>query len=260
MIKKNISKTLFITILLNAFFGIPNAISEEKSGPTDANKSWHLSLGYGIALKNNIRKDNNYSGGQADVLFNHIPLVQIGWGPISIGAQGLSANLVGNREVAGYLNINRVGDRYYATGMENKKDSWFFGAGLKYHKLNFLVARDINGRSHGIKATAHYVALYPLGEKIFVRSSAGLECYNKSFADYYYGVKSSEATPTRSEYHPKTYCLPTASFFPGYKYNEDLNFLVGVSLKGLTQSVRKSPTTTGTWLEEALILGATWKF
>ncbi|MDD4974216.1 MAG: MipA/OmpV family protein [Bacteriovorax sp.] len=260
MIKKNISKTLLITIFLIAFLSTQNAISEEKTGPTDGIKSWRLSLGYGIALKNNIRKDNNYSGGQADVLFNHIPLVQIAWGPISIGAQGLSANLVGNREVAGYLNINRVGDRYYATGMENRSDSWFFGAGLKYHKLNFLLARDINGRSHGVKATIHYVVLYPLGKKIFVRSSAGIECYNRSFAEYYYGVRSNEATSNRSEYHPKAYCLPTASFFPGYKYSEDINFLMGVSLKGLTQAVRKSPTTNGTWLEEALILGATWKF
>jgi outer membrane scaffolding protein for murein synthesis (MipA/OmpV family) len=251
---------LFITILLTSFFGFQNSFSEEKSGPTDEIKSWHLSLGYGIALKNNIRKDNNYSGGHADVIFNSIPLVQIAWGPISIGAQGLSANLIGNREVAGYLNLNRVGDRYYATGMEDRKDSWFFGAGIKFYKFNVLISKDIDGRSHGVKAILNYTAIYPLGEKIFTRSSVGLECYNKSFAEYYYGVRSNEATTSRSEYHPNAYCLPTASFFPGYKYNENVNFLIGTSVKGLTKAIHNSPTTDGSWLEVALILGATWKF
>ena len=257
---KNRIKKIIITFLLLPFLFIQNSFSEEKTGPTEKNKAWFISLGYGIALKNNIRKDNNYTGTQADVVVSHIPLLQVAWGPVSLGAQGLSANLLGNREIAGFLNINRAGDRYYATGMENKKDSWFFGAGLKFHKFNFLIARDINGRSHGVRASISYNALYPIGEKIFVRSSAGLECFDKSFANYYYGVRANEATQLRTEYHPNAYCLPTASFFPGYKYSDDLSFLVGFSLKGLVSAVRSSPTTNDNWLEGAIILGTIWKF
>lgn len=225
-----------------------------------AEKSWRASVGYGIALKNNIRKDNNYSNGRADIIFNHIPLVQLGWGPISIGAQGLTASFIGNKDVAGYLNLNRAGDRYYATGMSARYDSWFLGAGVKYYNYNFLLTRDIDGRSHGYKMNFSYAALYPIGEKVFTRSSVGIECFSESYSNYYYGVSDNEATSSRNAYHPKAYCVPTASFFPGYKITNEINVLIGVSLKLLTNSVRNSPTTTGAWLESALILGASWKF
>ena len=258
---KIIFKILLSYLFLALINGSQFALGEEKSGPTDSSKkTWRLSLGYGMAFKNNIRKDNNYKGSHSDILFNQIPLIQVAWGPISIGAQGLMANLIGNREVAGYLNLNRAGDRYYATGMESIKESYFFGLGIKIHKFNGLISRDINGRSKGIKATFHYSSIYPLGEKISARSSMGFECYDKAFAEYYYSVQSNETNSTRSEYHPKAYCLPTASFFPSYKYSEDLNLLTGVAFKVLSKTVRQSPTTDGSWLETTLILGATWKF
>ncbi len=263
-LKKNVI-VLFMPILLNAFSPMKNANAEEKTAekinpPATAKRAWHLSLGYGIAIKNNFRKDNNYSGARADILLKHIPLIQVGWGPVSVGAQGLTANLVGNREVGGFLNINRFGDRYYSPGMENRKDSWFFGAGLKYNKFLFMLSRDINGRSHGARFSANYNAVYPIGEKIFTRSSAGFECYSESFAEYYYGVRASEVSVRRSEYHPKSYCAPVASFFPGYKISDEVSILLGLAIKGIPKTVRHSPTTNGDWLEAALIGGATWKF
>jgi outer membrane protein len=144
--------------------------------------------------------------------------------------------------------------------MDDRKSSWFFGGGFRYQKITLLYARDIQGRSHGKKLTLHYSEMYPLGEKFFTRSSVGLECYNVSYADYYYGVRANEVSATRAEYHPNNYCLPTVSFFPIYKYNEHVNLLTGLSFKVLTKDVRRSPTTTGTWLESALILGGTWVF
>ena len=88
----------------------------------------------------------------------------------------------------------------------------------------------------------------------------GLECYDKSFAEYYYGVRSNEISTSRMEYHPNSYCLPTMSFFPGYKYNEEINVLVGASVKILSNAVHASPTIDGSWVETALIIGASSKF
>ncbi len=256
---KNILKYFSITISLLSYYGSNIALSEEKKEFITPPKTWHLSLGYGVAIKNNIRKDNLYSGAGNSVIFSQIPLVQIGWGPISVGAQGLTASFIGDKNIAGYFNINRAGDRYYGPGMESRKDSWFFGAGLKYMKYNFLMTKDINGRSHGIKATFNYSVMYPIGEKIFARSSIGIECFSRLYSDYYYGVKTTESTPTRAEYHPKAYCAPGASFFPGYKVNEEMSLLMGISLKGIPKAVSNSPTTDNSWLESAVILGATWK-
>ena len=258
---KNISLKSIITILLLSFFISKISYSEEKTGPTMTAKSFHYSLGYGVLLKNNIRKDNAYDGRGGDLLFNQLPLIQLSWGPISFGQLGLSANIAGNRDIGAFININRAGDRYKSAGLSyDRKESWFFGGGMKIYKFDFLIGRDINGRSKGSRAIFHYSEMYPITEKIFARSSIGLECFNKSFAEYYYGVQATEVTINRSEYHPKAFCVPTVSFFPIYKYNENLSFIAGVNFKGITKEVRKSPTTTGTWLETSLIIGSTWKF
>lgn len=261
MKKKNISLKYIITILLLSFLSTKTSYSEEKTGPTEKNKSINLSLGYGILLKNNIRKDNSYEGRGGDVLFNQLPLLQVSWGPVSLGQNGLSANIAGNRDIGGFINISRGGDRYKSQGLiYDRKDSWFFGGGMKIYKFDFLIGRDINGRSKGSRLFVHYNEMFPLNEKIFMRASVGLDCFNKSFAEYYYGVQAAEANATRSEYHPRAYCLPALSFFPVYKYSDNLHFMSGLSARALTKEVRQSPTTTGTWLETALILGSTWKF
>lgn len=251
-----INKIFLVIAFLTTTLGVA---SEVTTAPV-AKKSWHLSLGYGVALKNNLRKNNEFSNSAADILIKHIPLAQVGWGPVSVGAQGFTANLIGNREVGGFININRFGDRYYSQGMENRKESWFFGAGLKYNKLLFMLSRDINGRSHGLRFSTNYNAIYPIGEKIFTRSSVGIECFSKSYSEYYFGVRSNEATSIRSEYHPSAYCTPGASFFPGYKIYDELSLLVGLSLKLVSSTVRQSPTTNGDWLDAALISGLSWKF
>ncbi len=250
-----------ITILLLSFFITKNGFSEDenntKSGPTN---KFHLSLGGGVAIKNNIRKNNTARWSGGDVIALPIPLVQIAWGPISMGAQGLNAQIYANQTWGAFINFNRTGDKYESTGMDDRLDSWFFGGGFRFKKINVLYIRDIQGRSRGKKLTVHYAEMLPLGEKILARASVGVECYNQSYADYYFGVKANEATTDRPEYHPNHYCLPTASFLPMYRYSEKLNFISGLSFKGLTKEIRHSPTTTGTWLEAGLIAGATWAF
>ncbi len=263
MLKQNYLKKAFVVFSLLTFISGKSAFSEEtkseNSGPT-VKKSWQISLGLGAAFKNNIRKDNNDSGKGGDVIIMPVPMLQVAWGPISLGQQGVNAHVYGNREIGASINFNQAGDRYFATGMEAKRESWMFGAGFKYYKLSFLVAKDITGRSKGAKVSLHYTELYPLSQKVFTRSSVGLECYDQKFAEYYYGVKTNEVAPTRSEYHPNHYCLPTLSFFPGYKLDKQLSIMSGFSFKGLSKEIRRSPTTTGTWLEGALIIGGLWAF
>ncbi len=263
MKKNNYLKNAFVTKLLLTFLISKSAFSAQESGPTakDAEKkSFKLSVGLGIALKNNIRKDNNNSGTGGDIVFSPIPLIQFAWGPISLGAQGLNASVYGNRQMGVFFNLNSMGDRYNGSGMDDRENSWFLGAGFRFHKLSFLYSHDLQGRSHGKKITLHYTEMYPIGTKFFTRSAVGAECYNRSYADYYFGVKASEVTTTRSEYHTGGYCIPAVSFFPGYKYDENISFLTGLSLKGIPKEIRRSPTTTGTWLETAIILGGIWQF
>lgn len=257
---KNAVNLSHITILLLAFLIPLTTFSDEKSGPTAKDRAWQISLGLGAALKNNIRIDNNRSGSGGDVIVNVLPLIQLSFGPISLGQQGVNAGVYGNKLVGVSINFNQAGDRYEGSNMETRNLSWLLGFGFKYYKFSALIAKDVTNRSRGTKLSLHYTESYPLSEKTFTRSSVGLECYSQSFADYYYGVKSNEVTSVRNEYHPKQYCLPTLSFFPGYKYDDHLNIMTGFSFKALSSQIRKSPTTNGAWLESALIFGGLWKF
>ena len=226
----------------------------------ETKKSFRLSVGSGVAIKNNIRKNNLHSGDGGDVLINPLPFVQFAWGPVFIGQQGLTISLLGDREKSFYININNGGDRYDGEGMQSRRTSFFAGGGLKYHKYSFHLARDINGRSHGFKSSLSYAEMYTINKTFFTRSSMTLDCFDHRYSEYYYGVRNFEASAILPEYHPGAYCSLGMSFFPGYKFSDDLSAVTGLSLKNVPNVVRHSPTTNDYWLEMALILGGLWQF
>ena len=248
---KRLSRFLFLLLFYNHSLLAESIISS--SIPLK------ISLGAGAAIKNNIRYHNTYKNSKHDLIVNAIPLAQISFGPLFIGQQGLTLSLLGNREKSFYVNFNYYNDRYDGVGMEPRHGSLFFGAGIKYLKFNLLVTKDINARSNGKKVNASYAETYTINNLFFTRSSIGLEYSDKKFANYYYGVNSTEATNSRPQYHPSSFITPSLSFFPGYKYNENLTFLTGLSVKLLSSQVRNSPTTNDDHFEVALITGALWQ-
>lgn len=258
-IKENL-KYVHLSLILFAGLSLHVFSEEVKEVKKVAPKSFRLSVGTGASFKNNIRKNNQHSGDGGDILFSPLPFVQFSWGPLFIGQQGLTLSLLGDREKSFYVNINTGGDRYDGEGMQPRKSSFFAGGGIKYHKFSFHLARDINGRSHGIKSSFSYAETYTINETFFTRSALGLDCFDRRYADYYYSIRNSEATSMRAEYHPQAYCTMGLSFFPGYKFNPNISTVTGLSLKNVAQTVRQSPTTDGSWLELALILGALWQF
>jgi len=257
-------KKTMITILLLTFLYSFSAVSAEKipsqSGPMGKPTGFHLSLGVGVAMKNNIRRNNTYNNTHGDLLFSPIPLLQFGWGPLSFGGQGLKADLYGNRQWGVYTNIDRERQRYRGPGMDDRRDSWFWGIGGRYGKFSAHFARDIQGRSHGKKLNLNYAEMYMIRQKFFTRSSLGIECFDKNYADYYYGVKSTEINSGRNEYHPSRFCQPGVAFAPMYKMDEHVTFISAVTAKLLASEIRHSPTTKGGNVETGLIFGGLYQF
>ena len=248
---KHFSRFIFILLFCNQV--LHAEISALSSIPLK------ISIGAGAAFKNNIRYQNTYKNSKHDLIFSAIPLAQISFGPLFFGQQGLTLSLLGNRERSFYVNFNYLTDRYDGVGMEPRHGSLFFGAGIKYKKFNLLYSKDINSRSKGHKINLSYVETYTINNLFFTRSSLGLEYCDKNFANYYFGVNYNEVMNSRPEYHPTAYFTPSISFFPGYKYNDHLSFLIGVSTKLLSEQVRKSPTTKDDYFEFSLITGALWQ-
>lgn len=265
--KKNIMKKKAIVCILflclaSVAMTVSGEESEPKTGPMNVGpkKGFKISLGYGVVMKNNMRRDDTYAHHGADVLFSSIPLMQIAWGPLSLGAQGLKADLYGSKTWGVFTNIDRTRDRYHGTGMDDRRDSWFIGFGGRYGKFSAHLSKDIQGRSYGKKFFFHYTEMYMIKQRFFTRSSVGLECFDSKYADYYYGVKSTEVTASRPEYHPGRYCLPAVSFAPMYKMDEHISLITALSVKGLPKEIRHSPTTRGGNLETGLVFGGLWQF
>jgi outer membrane scaffolding protein for murein synthesis (MipA/OmpV family) len=219
-----------------------------------------LALGVGEAVKTNNRFDNEYSGMDKSYLFTTLPFVNISYGPIQVGAQGLTMSFAGDREIAGYVNINRFGERYYGHLMDKRKESLYAGLGLKYHAYNIILAKDMSGRSKGVRAHISYGLMKIFENMDMLRLGIALEFVNSTASQYYYGVKNNEVTPTRALYSPSGYVVPGLNaFYMHHLENKiSLNFASGV--KKYPSVITKSPTTNGHDFEFSFLFGPTWNF
>lgn len=248
-------KIIYLLLTFATFFSF-NIHSQ--MGPKE-NGKYHFSIGAGYALKTNIRKDNNYEGANKDIIGKAIPLAQVFIGPVQIGAGGLTINILGNPFLGAYLNLSQMGDNYYATGMQNRKESWGAGIGAKLFGVQLQLNKDINGNSHGYKGLISYGKPYIYDESLIIRFGISLEILDQNFMDYYYGVRINEVNSARNFYAPSASSNLGLNAFPIYKYNEDISFMTGYSLKFLNKKIQNSPTTNDKKIEHALILGATYR-
>lgn len=244
-------KTLILLLLIICSFNHAKA----SEGPP-----FRLSVGFGEVLKYNIRYQNQYYRGKKDINFTTIPFINLHYGPIMIASGGLTISAWGNRDRSFYFNINRQGDRYYGLGMDKRSDSWFFGAGFKYYNFNLITTKDINGKSGGRKTALSYSEMKMLENKNILRGSIALELYDQKFAEYYYGVKSSEVSSNRSEYHPARYVQMALSGFFIHNFNDHINGTLGLAFKSIPKAMKDSPTTTNADLESMMIMGISWVF
>ncbi len=89
-------------------------------------------------------------------------------------------------------------------GMEDRKRSMDAGVELVYRgrpvgfRLNY--AADVLGRNKGQEATALVTSGVPLGRLGIVLVGVGPRWLSRNHVDYYYGVRSNEATPSRPSY------------------------------------------------------------
>ena len=201
-----------------------------------------LSLGAGAGIKKNLRVGNTYEDMDRNTLIRPIPFIQGSVGRFSLGPQGLSFMATGNHLMNASVFITRTGDRYQGAGMRPRKDSVFTGLSLKIFKYGLNISHDINGRSKGVIANLSYGEFFKITESIMLRAGLNLDWHDDRYAEYYYGVRSYEATATRREYHLNNYFQPGISFLPIYKLSESTTLTSAISFKYITENVRNSPT------------------
>ena len=234
-------------LMLSLFFLSSISLAEDQ-------KSWRASLGAGVAIKKNMRSGNTYEDMDKKIFIKPIPFVQANYGRFSLGVQGISVLAVGGPMMNISAFIKRDGDRYHGLGMTPRKDSVFTGATAKFFNYGFSLSRDINGRSKGMIATANYAKFFMISETLTLRGALSLDWLDDKYAEYYYGVRSYEATASRREYHLNNYFLPGISFMPMLKLTEKSSIITALSFKILPKKVSSSPTMNGKRIDAGGIL------
>ena len=233
-------------------------ISLSIEGHAQDAKAYQVSIGTGLLIKKNLRVGNRYEDMGKSYLIRPIPVVIASVGRFSLGPQGLSFMALGNRGMSASVFINRGGDRYQGFEMAPRKDSVFVGTALKFMKYGLNISKDINGRSKGIITSLSYGDFFGLSESFVLRGGLSLDWHDDRYAEYYYGVRKTEANATRREYHLTNYFQPGISVSPIYKFDEKLSFFLGLNMKLLPKKISDSPTMNGDKVELGTILAVSY--
>ena len=221
-------------------------------------KDWRVSVGFGMIFKKNHRVENRYEDMNKSVLVKTIPFLQGNYGRVSLGPQGIAVRALGDQLKNISVFIKRDGDRYQGYAMIPRKDSAFVGLTAKFYSYGFTISKDINGRSKGIITQLSYGKMFPVSETFLLRAGVSLDWNDDKYAEYYYSVRSTEATANRREYHLNNYFQPGVNVMPIYKINEDVSLTSILGMKYIPKEVRQSPTMNGDKFDYAGIVGVSY--
>ncbi len=250
----------FIVLMTNCFAQAPNESEGKPDGGRRPEEKDNVSIGTGLAIKKNNRVGNTYEDADKATIAKAFPLVQAKFGDFTLGAQGLAWQAWGNPFMGVSLTANLGGERYESPGMQGRKKSLFLGTLLKFEKYSLLVSRDVSCKSRGIESQLSFNEVYPMGEGLLLRASVFLEWVDNKYARYYYGVRSSEATPNRPAYEPGNFFTPGAGLMSIYRLQQNLTLLTGISLRYQTDRMTDSPTVKNEPLNTSGFLGISFKF
>ncbi len=216
---------------------------------------YKLSLGAGVLAKTNLRKNNLYKDFNHNPVLKFIPMLQFGFGPLRISGNGITFSFVGNREQAIYLNLSRQGDKYLGSNMEKRSDSWFLGLGLKLNHYSLVFSHDLEHKSRGKRIYFNHLKIWDFDLNHQLVQTIGLEHFNDSYAQYYYGISGSEITVDRPAYYPSDFFQLTTSLIYNYTGIENWQITNGLVIKKIPNMVSNSPTMKKTDFDFSLIFG-----
>lgn len=132
----------------------------------------------------------------------------------------------------------------YMDGMSNRNNSFYGGARLAYsnaaNAFYFYALQDIAGNSNGALATIGYDYFY-IKLPFIVSPSIKYTFQNAMYSNYYYGVNSSEATPTRSFYSPGNTGVFGANLYSAYNINKAFSIFSNLGYQIYNKQITNSP-------------------
>ena len=173
-----------------------------------------------------------------------------------IDKEAFKFSLVGNPRFGGY----EADDSPDFSGMQGRE--WSFDAGLRTLLKGKVFAFSITGLSDLLNEHQGQEVNAVLSAKIlqeFLKLRIGIAWLSNDLVDYYYGVRSSEATATRSEYAPSSTVNYLAGLTIGIPIRERWALVADLQYEFLGDEIKDSPLIDENGIAR-YILGMVYRF
>lgn len=130
-------------------------------------------------------------------------------------------------------------------GMKSRASGLQFGAEIEYEvgPLDFGLdfTRDVTGVHSGHMAVIEVGIDKRMGDNLQAGVSVGVEVYDSTYSDFYFGVRPNEATPTRKAYRIGATINPVIEADIQYRLNDDYSLAMQIEHVINDNAIRNSP-------------------
>ena len=149
----------------------------------------------------------------------------------------------------------KASDSSFLSGMQERKNSIEAGVALSLQKEKLFV--DMMLLTDVLHKNDAWIAQTELGYALTfgkwqLYPSLLLTYQSAAFTDYYYGVKSTEATPTRAQYSAQSGLQIGAQTYIQYPLTKKLSTLINLHAEKLSSSATASPLTDEKYIYSGL--------
>ena len=173
-------------------------------------------------------------------------------------SDGLDVSLLARAKMQSF----RESDDDILEGMDTRRRTAEGGlrvaGGPRWLRLQASVYQELLGRHDGQTLELQATVPFPVGQRMIVLPSVGVDWHSADATSYYFGVRSGEERPGRPEYSPGASLNRTVGLGVRYRASDRLGFIVQTSREFFDGNLRDSPIVRGggRW---SGIAGVSWR-
>lgn len=171
-----------------------------------------------------------------------------------IGSTGAHYRVMGSDDtpLSLFATLSSVGsgfkakDSTYFTGMEDRDSSIDLGMTAIYRvgdagEISASLLHDVSGAYKGFFADVSYSHAFDIAGRASFSPSVGVSILSKDYVDYYYGVRATEATPSRAAYTGKAAMTPYVGYDVVMPISNNWSLFHATQYTWLGDNIKKSP-------------------
>lgn len=204
--------------------------------------AYELNIGPAINIHTNIRLNNLDKYQKNNPVVEPIPAFFFRYGPFFINKNGLGSLLYNNGDFS-ILGMGLLeGEPYRAKGLYAREQGIFVGSIIKYDYAELTYYNDfLENKGYNLKLNIAPEFFYRLSWKF--SPQLFVQYWNRSYVEYYFGVKAEEASSTWKHYRGS----PTINYGTMFEINHFVKkwtFAISTGVKFYGKEVYSSPTVT----------------